>query len=108
MAHGKPGSAFRQAERDHAIVGVVADVGASAKRNAGAAAPIGDDRRFIAREFGVVGDDVGDTPKSQPSRPADVFARRDMEHGAVDPVKLLDESGKWEKLYQDIIGNQSR
>src|SRR5215210_4444494 len=60
MALCTHGSAFCWAERDHPIVRVVADVGTAAEPDARARAPVGDDRRLVRGEFGVVRQNIGD------------------------------------------------
>jgi len=61
------------AERNHLVVGVMADVGAAEKRDAGALAPVAGDLLAGRAEIGIVAGDVGNA--AQPN-PGDAAVRR--------------------------------
>src|SRR5690348_1897215 len=87
VAEGK--SANFSPERNNVVPGVVADVRAAAERDAGAAAPVLENRHLIQPEFGLVMKDIADAAEPQSGGAADVLAGGHMEHRPVDPVELL-------------------
>ena len=80
---------FCAAERNHAIRASWPISARPPKGMPERRAPILDDRRFVAAELGIVGQDVADPPKPQPADPPDGRRGRHMKHRAVDPVEML-------------------
>src|SRR5690349_16862071 len=73
-------------ERNDLVGDVMADVGAASERDAGAGAPLFDDRRLVAAEVGVVRRDIADASEPQPRHLPDVGAGGQMEQRAVDAI----------------------
>src|SRR6476469_9819317 len=88
-AFGQLRSAFGPIERNHLVLRVVTNVRAVAKRNVRAGAPVSYDRRLIAAEFNVVGQDIADPAEAQPRGLADRGRGSQVKHRAVDCVEML-------------------
>src|SRR5688572_17121788 len=71
------------AERHHFVVRVVADVGPTEKRNAGAFAPVTRDVLAGRAEIGIVAGNVGHPPKADPCEPTQLRLRGDVEQRAI-------------------------
>src|SRR6185437_10776592 len=77
------------AEWNHFVRAIMSDIGAKTQFDAGAGAPIGDDRLLIRTEMRIVFRNIGGPPETDSSNAAYICARSHMEHQAVDPVVML-------------------